>query len=136
MDMLGLMIFTCFDILSEHGLFKPNDEIKNIEICVLIVLEFLVKDCVDYEIEWACEIVRKCDEAGFDLDGFVRKQVCFDKKDLRVLRKEYRSKEVPEEKEWKEEVCVLCCDLMVPVLINVCSTKLFVLIIEVGLFMI
>lgn len=105
------MIFTCFSVLGEHDLFNPNNEIKNIEICILIILEFLVKDCVDYGIEWTCEIVRKCDEAGFHLDAFVRKQVCFGKKDLGELRKEYRNREVPEEKDLKEEVCDLFCVL-------------------------
>lgn len=106
-NMLGLMIFTCFSVLAEHDLFKPDSEVKNIEICCLILLEFLVKDCVDFEIEWACEIVRQCYEAGFDLDGFVRKQVNIKKKDLQGLRRTYKSRASPEEKSWNAEVCVL-----------------------------
>jgi uncharacterized protein YwqG len=84
--MLGVMILTTFDILSEHDLFKPDSEIKNIGIVSLLILEFLLVAACNFESDWGHEVVRLCDNAGIDLAKIVRKQVSVSEKDI----KEYR----------------------------------------------
>ncbi|KUJ09407.1 uncharacterized protein LY89DRAFT_657758 [Mollisia scopiformis] len=101
-DMLGLMTLTVFDVLSEHDLLKPGSEIKNLEIICLIILDFIVKDCGDFEIEWGCEVMRRCDEAGIELEKHVRKQVNIGVEDLQKLRDEYKMKERLD-KDWDDE---------------------------------
>lgn len=106
--MLGLMILTAYAALSEHSLFKPDSEVKNIGIMSLMMLEFAKGDGQDLDIGWGCEIVRMCDEAGIDLDKEVRKQVSFSKKDLKEMRAAYKKKqgsykEAAEAKSWKPE---------------------------------
>jgi hypothetical protein len=91
--MLGLMVLTCYSALSEHALFKPNCEVKNIGIMSLMMLEFAKNQGCDLDIGWGCEIVRMCDEAKIDLDKEVRKQVAFSKKDLDEMRAAYKEKE-------------------------------------------
>jgi hypothetical protein len=90
--MLGLMVLTSYDVLAEHSLFKPDSEITNIGIVTLMLLEFLKHYCEDLESNWGCELVRKCDEAGIDLDKIVRKQVNVNKNNLDDLRAEYNAK--------------------------------------------
>jgi len=90
--MLGLLVLTSYSALSEHSLFKPDSEIKNIGIMSLIMLEFALGPAVDLDVEWDCEIVRVCDEAGIDLDKELRKQVDVSKNDLKELRDAYKEK--------------------------------------------
>jgi hypothetical protein len=40
-EMLGLMLLTSYAALSEHSLFKPESEIKNIDIISPLLLEFI-----------------------------------------------------------------------------------------------
>jgi hypothetical protein len=91
-NMLGLMILTSYDILSEHNLLKPESEVKNIEITSLLILEFLSAWAVDLDCTWGCEVVRLCDEAGIKLDEHVRKQVSVSKKEIKDFRAEYTEK--------------------------------------------
>ena len=84
--MLGIMILTTFDILSEHHLFKPDSEVKNIGIVCLLLLEFLRVEACDFDCGWGREIVRLCDNAGIDLTKMVRKQVSVSEKDIGEYR--------------------------------------------------
>lgn len=90
--MLGLMVLTCYDVLAEHSLFQADSEIKNIGIITLMLLEFLEVHCSDLEANWGCELVRKCDEAGIELDKILRKQVNIDKESLDEFRAQYNAK--------------------------------------------
>jgi hypothetical protein len=91
--MLSVMTLTCFDVLSEHNLLTPDSAIKNIPIMSLLILEFLLSCCTDWEdLKCGCEIVRLCDEAGIKLDEHVRKQVAVSAKQIRELREEYEEK--------------------------------------------
>jgi hypothetical protein len=106
--MVGLMVLTAYSALSEHSLFTPDSEVKNIGIMSLMMLEFAQVDGCDLDIGWGCEIVRMCDEAGIDLDNVVRKQVSVSKKDLKGLRSAYKEKKdgykkAAEIKGWKPE---------------------------------
>ena len=40
-EMLGFMLLTSNAALSEHSLFKPESEVKNIDIISLLLLEFI-----------------------------------------------------------------------------------------------
>lgn len=40
-EMLGFMLLTSNVALSEHSLFKPESEVKNIDIIRLLLLEFI-----------------------------------------------------------------------------------------------
>jgi hypothetical protein len=45
-EMLGLMLLTSNAALPEHSLFKPELEVKNIDIISLLLLEFIqVQGC-------------------------------------------------------------------------------------------
>lgn len=106
--MMGLMMLTAYGALSEHSLFGPDSEVKNIGIMSLLMLEFAQGPGTDLDIGWKCEVVRMCDEAGIDLDKEVRKQVAVSKKDLKELRAEYTAKKdgyktAAENKGWKPE---------------------------------
>ncbi|PMD32750.1 hypothetical protein L207DRAFT_536046 [Hyaloscypha variabilis F] len=106
--MVGLMVLTAYSALSEHSLFTPDSEVKNIGIMSLMMLEFAQVDGCDLDIGWGCEIVRMCDETGIDLDKVVRKQVSVSKKDLKGLRSAYKEKKdgykkAAEIKGWKPE---------------------------------
>jgi hypothetical protein len=90
-EMLGLMLLTSYDMLSEHDLFKSNSEIKNIGIMSLLLLEFL-ESASDMGCGWGCEVVRLCDESGIELDKEVRKQVSVSKKSLKDMREVYMEK--------------------------------------------
>jgi hypothetical protein len=85
-QMLGLMVLTCYSVLSEHSLFKPDSEVKNIGIMSLLLLEFIQGPGCDLDCGWGCEVVRLCDEAGIGLDKEIRKQVDFSKKNLKEMR--------------------------------------------------
>ena len=74
-NMIGVMVLTCYDILAEHDLFKPDSEIKNLEIISLILIQFLLGPGQDLDCNWGCEVVRFCDEAGIKLEEHVKKQV-------------------------------------------------------------
>jgi hypothetical protein len=89
--MLGLMVLTSYEILSEHDLFKPQSEIRNIGIMSLLVLEFL-ESCSDFDCTWGCEVVRLCDEAGIDLHKEIRKQAPVSEQSLKDMREVYREK--------------------------------------------
>lgn len=104
--MIGLMVLTSYSALAEHSLFKPDSEIKNLGIISLMLLDFAKGPGCDLDIEWGCELVRMCDEAGINLDKEVRKQVDVKKKDLKALRAKYKKKqngykEAAEKKGWK-----------------------------------
>jgi hypothetical protein len=106
--MIGLMVLTSYSALAEHSLFKPDSEIKNLGIISLMLLDFAQGPGCDLDIEWGCEVVRMCDEAGINLDKEVRKQVAVSKKDLKKLRAKYKKKqhgykEAAEKKGWKPE---------------------------------
>jgi hypothetical protein len=106
--MIGLMVLTCYSALSEHSLFKPDSEVKNLGIISLMLLEFAQGPGCDLDIGWGCEIVRMCDEAGINLDKEVRKQVSVSKKDLKGMRAAYKDKKAgykkaAEMKGWKPE---------------------------------
>jgi len=90
--MLGLMILTSYDVLSEHDLLTPDSEVKNIAIMSLLILEFLSDWASDLECKWGCEIVRLCDEGGIKLDEHVRKQVSISKETIEEYRAEYMEK--------------------------------------------
>jgi len=90
--MLGVMVLTSFEVLREHDLFKPDSTVKNIGIIVLLILDFLESDAVDLDNKWACEVVRLCSEAGFDLKQMLRKQVDLSKKDLVSLEAQFELK--------------------------------------------
>jgi hypothetical protein len=107
-EMIGLMTLTAYAALSEHSLFKPDSDIKNIGIISLMLLEFAKGPGQDLDVGWSCEVVRMCDEAGIDLDKEVRKQVDFSKKDLKAMRTAYKKKKAgykkaAETKDWKPE---------------------------------
>jgi len=89
-NMIGVMVLTSYDILTEHGLFKPDSEIKNLEIISLILIQFLLGPGQDLDCEWGCEVVRLCDEVGIELEEHVRKQVSISKKNLGVLGEGYK----------------------------------------------
>ncbi|CAG8972040.1 hypothetical protein HYALB_00004904 [Hymenoscyphus albidus] len=74
-NMIGIMVLTTLQKLSDHGLLKPDSEIKNIPIMCLLLLEFLHGSAQDFVCGWGCEVVRFCDEAGIDLSKHLRKQV-------------------------------------------------------------
>jgi hypothetical protein len=104
--MIGLMVLTSYSALAEHSLFKPDSEIKNLGVISLMLLDFAKGAGCDLDIEWGCEVVRMCDEAGINLDKEVRKQVDVSKKDLKELRAKYKKKqngykEAAEKKGWK-----------------------------------
>lgn len=90
--MLGVMVLTSYDVLSEHGLFKSDSDVKNIGIMSLILLEFLKDEASDLDPNWGCEVVRLCDEAGIELEKDVRKQVDVSKEHLKELRDFYMEK--------------------------------------------
>ncbi|TVY84361.1 hypothetical protein LSUE1_G000887 [Lachnellula suecica] len=92
-EMLDLMVLTTFSALSEHDLFKSDSEILNIGIISLLLLEFIHGPGVDLDCGWGPEVVRLCDEAGIDLDKEVRKQVYLTRKDLKLMRDEYKETE-------------------------------------------
>jgi hypothetical protein len=91
-NMLGVMTLTTFEMLSEHDLFKPDSEIKNIPIICLMLLDFVENEAGVCECSWGCEIVRACDEAGIKLEDHVRKQVSVSKDMLDRLRGAYMEK--------------------------------------------
>jgi hypothetical protein len=102
------MVLTAYAALSEHSLFGPDSEVKNIGIISLMMLEFAQGDGQDLDIGWGCEIVRMCDEAGIKLDKEVRKQVSVSKADLKKMRAAYKGKKdgykkAAEIKGWKPE---------------------------------
>lgn len=84
--MLGVMVLTSFSMLSEHSLFKPDSEVKNISIMSLLLLEFLQGPATDFDCVWGPEVVRLCDEAGFELDKDLRKQIKLTKENLQDMR--------------------------------------------------
>jgi hypothetical protein len=88
--MIGIMVFTTYDMLSEHDLFKPDSEIKNIGIISLLILEFLQHEASDFDCNWGREVVRLCDNAGIDLKKLVRKQISLKKKDIESLRQDVK----------------------------------------------
>ncbi len=90
--MLGVMVLTSYEVLSEHDLFKSDSDIKNIGIMSLILLEFLKDEACDLDTMWGCEVVRLCDEAGIELEKDVRKQVNVSKEHLKELREFYKEK--------------------------------------------
>jgi hypothetical protein len=90
--MLGLMILTCYDVLSEHSLFKSDSEVKNISIITLMLLEFLDGKGASVHCDWGCEFVRLCDEASIELDKDIRKQIHISKDKLATLRDNYNIK--------------------------------------------
>ncbi|TGO13169.1 hypothetical protein BTUL_0075g00140 [Botrytis tulipae] len=93
-NMIGIMVLTSFEMLSEHKLFSVDSEIKNIPIICLIILEFLDSYTTDLfdGSSWQCEIVRLCDQAGIDLSKSIRKQVDIDEEKLKAWRQEYKEK--------------------------------------------
>ncbi|KAM3081166.1 hypothetical protein ACMFMG_005121 [Clarireedia jacksonii] len=99
MNMFGTMILTSFEMLAEHGLFTPDSRIKNIAIISLLWLEFIDQNGEDLDISWACEVVRLCDEAGFDLTESLRGQIDLDKEKFETWRKEYGEKKKCQEAE-------------------------------------
>jgi len=101
--MLGLMVLTSYDILSEHNLLTPDSEVKNIAIISLLILEFLCDWATDLDCTWGCELVRLCDEAGIKLDEHVRKQVSISKKQIAEYRAEYKKKKEASEYGQDEE---------------------------------
>ncbi|KAF7910073.1 uncharacterized protein EAE98_012216 [Botrytis deweyae] len=92
--MIGIMVLTSFEMLSEHKLFSADSEIKNIPIICLIILEFLDSYTTDLfdGSSWQCEVVRLCDQAGIDLSKSIRKQVDIDEEKLTAWREEYKEK--------------------------------------------
>jgi hypothetical protein len=100
--MIGVMVLTCFDVLYEHSLFKPDSEIKNLAIISLLLLEFIEGDAIDLDCKgWGVEIVRLCDEAGIDLMKELRKQVRVKEKtidDYRAIHTEKKHSEFGDEK--------------------------------------
>lgn len=90
-NMIGVMVLTTYDMLSEHDLLKPESEIKNVGIVSLLMLEFL-GEVSDLDCEWGCEVVRLCGQAGIDLEKGVRKQVSVSKDRIIELRKEHEEK--------------------------------------------
>jgi hypothetical protein len=107
MNIFGTMLFTSFEMLAEHNLFRPDSSIKNITIIPLLWLEFIDQVGEDLDITWACEVVRLCDETGIDLTESLRKQVKLDKSKIEAWREEYRKKKDCEEgdgyKYWAEK---------------------------------
>ncbi|KAH7391485.1 hypothetical protein BKA64DRAFT_747031 [Cadophora sp. MPI-SDFR-AT-0126] len=92
-QLFGTMILTTFEVLQEHDLFKADSEVNNIGIISLLLLQFVEREAVDLECDWAAEIVRLCDEAGIKLDDVVRKQVRVTKEDIKKRRDEYKKKQ-------------------------------------------
>ncbi|KAF7946086.1 uncharacterized protein EAE97_005124 [Botrytis byssoidea] len=92
--MIGIMVLTSFEMLSEHKLFSADSEIKNIPIICPIILEFLDSYTTDLfdGSSWQCEVVRLCDQAGIDLSKSIRKQVDIDEEKLTAWRQEYKEK--------------------------------------------
>lgn len=74
-NMMGTMVLTCYAVLAEHSLFKPDSEVKNISIISLLILEFIKGDGADLYCYWDCEVVRLCSDAGIDLEKGLRKQI-------------------------------------------------------------
>ncbi|CZT49050.1 uncharacterized protein RSE6_09832 [Rhynchosporium secalis] len=73
-QIVGTMILTTFDVPKEHDLFKPDSEVVNIGIVSLLMLHLFKQKAMDFDCDWAPEVVRLCDEAGIKLDDIVRKQ--------------------------------------------------------------
>jgi hypothetical protein len=90
--MLGFMILTCYDVFSEHSLFKSDSEVKNICIITLMLLDFLDGKDAGFHCDWGCELARLCDEAGIELDKDVRKQIHISKDKFATLRDSYNIK--------------------------------------------
>jgi hypothetical protein len=74
-NMMGTMVLTCYAVLAEHSLFKPDSEVKNISIMSLLMLEFIQGEGEDLYCTWGCEVVRLCSDAGIDLKKDLRKQI-------------------------------------------------------------
>ncbi|ESZ90743.1 hypothetical protein SBOR_8877 [Sclerotinia borealis F-4128] len=91
-NMMGTMVLTSLKMLSEHNLFIPDSQIKNIPIICLLILEFLNGHASDLDLSWQSEIVRHCDEADIKLVKTVRKQVSISKKSLEDWRSNYKEK--------------------------------------------
>ena len=102
-NMLGVMVLTTFEMLSEHDLFKPDSEIKNLPIICLMLLEFVENEACDCDINWGCEVVRACDEAGIKLENHIRKQVSVSKDTLDTLRELYMEKKLSSEHAAEED---------------------------------
>lgn len=47
-QMLGIMVLTCFKILIEHDLLAPESVIKNIPVCSLILIELMTRNAIDF----------------------------------------------------------------------------------------
>lgn len=90
--MMGTMILTSFEMLSEHDLFTADSEIMNIPIICLIFLEFFDNTATDLDLNCQCENLRLCDEAGIDLTKHVKKQVQISEKKINEWRAKYKSK--------------------------------------------
>jgi hypothetical protein len=102
--MIGVMVLTSFDMLSEHDLFKPNSDIKNLNILCLMLLDFLAEEATDLDSEWGCEVVRLCDEAGIELEKDVRKQLSVTEEQLKDLRELYVEKQQSSEYDQEGEL--------------------------------
>ena len=88
--MLGIMVLTTFDMLSEHNLLKadsPDAEIKNVGLMSMLMLEFL-HVASDLDLQWGREVVRLLDNAGIDTKTMLRKQVFLDEKDIDDYRQD------------------------------------------------
>ncbi|XMA16277.1 hypothetical protein WAI453_009068 [Rhynchosporium graminicola] len=102
-QIVGTMILTTFDVPKEHDLFKPDSEVVNIGIVSLLMLHLFKQKAMDFDCDWAPEVVRLCDEAGIKLDDIVRKQVALEKKDIKEWRDEYKKKQTESEHAGKND---------------------------------
>lgn len=92
-DMLGVMVLTTYDMLSEHHLLKadsPDAEIKNIDLMSMLLLEFLHGSARDFACRWGHEVVRLLDNAGVDLKSMVGKQILLSRKDVEEYRQDVK----------------------------------------------
>lgn len=101
-DMIGVMVLTCYDVLAEHDLLKPDSDVKNIPIISLMLIEFVEGNRSELECNWACEILRLCDEKGIELERHVRKQIKVTTQELKELRDEYLEKREASEHDQEE----------------------------------
>jgi hypothetical protein len=94
MNMFGTMLLTSFDMLSEHGLLAADSQIPNIGIISLLMIEFSYGSAGDFDLTWACEIVRALDKAGVELKP--RKEAGVSQEKIDELREQYKDRESDE----------------------------------------
>lgn len=98
-NIIGTLILTSFDVLSEHDLLGPDSPLPNIGIIALLMIEFLYDTPGDIDSDWAHEVVRALDKAGVELKP--QKEVAVSQDKIDELRAQYQEKENEEVEDGK-----------------------------------